>query len=268
MAEALDKLSKKNAKTRKIAAKEISSVLKKHVRLFSLITNTLSKDKAIEDNWRGYEKPISARNRVNQVEDNVVNALVETVSSNYQSLSHRYYALKAEWMGVEHLNYWDRNAPLPGNDDTTIEWSEAKEIVLEAYESFSPTMASIGKEFFDKNWIDAPTRPGKASGAFSHPTVPSSNPFILLNYQGKLRDVMTPRTNLGMECIRFSCRQGCLMADTPLTLAETASVFGEMLTFQSLLERHKGDSRKRKLMIASKVEDMLNTVVDRLLFTN
>ena len=267
LAEALDKLSNKNAKTRKNAAKEISSVLKKHVRLFSLITNTLSKDKAIEDNWRGYEKPISARNRVNQVEDNVVNALVETVSSNYQSLSHRYYALKAEWMGVEHLNYWDRNAPLPGNDDTTIEWSEAKEIVLEAYESFSPTMASIGKEFFDKNWIAAPTSPGKASGAFSHPTVPSSNPFILLNYQGKLRDVMTLAHELGHGVHQvLAARQGCLMADTPLTLAETASVFGEMLTFQSLLERHKGDSRKRKLMIASKVEDMLNTVVRQIAF--
>ena len=267
MAEALDKLSDKRANIRKVAAAEISKVLNDNVRLFSLITNTLAKDKAIEDNWRSYNSPVSARNRVNHVEDDVVDALVETVTSNYKTLSHRYYKLKAKWMGVEKLNYWDRNAPLPENDDTIIDWSEAKEIVLDAYKDFSPALANIGQQFFDRHWIDAPTRPGKASGAFSHPTVPSSNPFILLNYQGKLRDVMTLAHELGHGVHQvLASRQGCLMADTPLTLAETASVFGEMLTFQSLLERNKNDHTKRKIMIASKVEDMLNTVVRQVAF--
>jgi oligoendopeptidase F len=226
----------------------------------------LIKEKEVEDKWRQYKKPVSSRNRVNQVEDEVVDALVGTVTKNYQKLSHRYYALKAKWFDVSQLNYWDRNAPIPGEDDAIISWKEAKEIVLNSYNTFSPHLATIGEQFFDKNWIDASPRAGKASGAFSHPTVPSVHPYILMNYQGKSRDVMTLAHELGHGIHQvLAGRQGHLMADTPLTLAETASVFGEMLTFQSML-KNKTSPEQRRLMLASKVEDMLNTVVRQIAF--
>jgi oligoendopeptidase F len=266
IAETLDRLSHKNSDKRKDAALTLGAELNNNIKLYSLITNSLAKDKEIEDKWRCYAKPVSSRNRVNQVEDDVVEALVTTVTNSYEKLSHRYYKLKAEWFGVEQLNYWDRNAPLPNDDDTIIEWKDAKRIVLESYDSFSPTLASIGAEFFDKNWIDAQPRAGKASGAFAHPTVPSAHPYLLLNYQGKSRDVMTLAHELGHGVHQvLASQQGHLMADTPLTLAETASVFGEMLTFQTLL-KSKSSPQERNIMLASKVEDMLNTVVRQIAF--
>src|SRR5205085_5388165 len=195
-----------------------------------LITNTLAKDKEVEDRWRKFARPISARNLSNFVEDAVVEALIAAVRDDYPRLSHRYYRLKAHWLGVEQLPFWDRNAPLPGDDDRAIPWDEAESTVLSAYRAFSPELASVGERFFKARWIDAPVRPGKAPGPFAHPTVPSAHPYLLLNYQGRLRDVMTLAHELGHGVHPvLAGGQGHLMADTPLTLAETASVFGEML---------------------------------------
>ena len=264
--EALDLLSDKDPEVRRDAAQVIGEVLGKNTRVFALITNTLAKDKEIEDRWRRFPRPISSRNLGNFVEDEVVDALIAAVRDSYPRLSHRYYRLKARWFGVEELPFWYRNAPLPEEEDRAIPWAEAEETVLSAYRAFSPEMASVGGRFFAGRWIDAPLRPGKASGAFAHPTVPSAHPYLLLNYQGKTRDVMTLAHELGHGVHQLLAnRQGYLMADTPLTLAETASVFGEMLTFRALLARET-DSRRRKIMLAAKVEDMLNTVVRQIAF--
>ncbi|MGA7260934.1 MAG: M3 family oligoendopeptidase, partial [Stellaceae bacterium] len=266
--EALDLLSDKDPEVRRQAAQVIGEVLGKNTRVFALITNTLAKDKEIEDRWRRFPRPISSRNLANFVEDEVVYALIAAVRASYPRLSHRYYRLKARWFGVEELPFWDRNAPLPEEEDRTISWSEAEETVLSAYGAFSPEMASVGGRFFAGRWIDAPLRPGKASGAFAHPTVPSAHPYLLLNYQGKTRDVMTLAHELGHGVHQLLAnRQGYLMADTPLTLAETASVFGEMLTFRALLARET-DPLRRKIMLAGKVEDMLNTVVRQIAFVS
>ena len=264
--EAMHLLSDRDGAVRKEAALSIGEVLGNQGRLFSLITNTLAKDKEIEDRWRKFPRPISARNLSNYVEDEVVDALISAVRASYPSLSHRYYRLKARWFGVEELPFWDRNAPLPEDDDRSIPWPEAQATVLSAYRDFSPDLAAIGERFFRSRWIDAPVRPGKAPGAFAHPTVPSAHPYLLLNYQGRLRDVMTLAHELGHGVHQvLAAGQGALMADTPLTLAETASVFGEMLTFRALLARET-DPGRRKIMLASKVEDMLNTVVRQIAF--
>ena len=262
----LDKLSSKDASIRKDAAKSFGKVQGDNIAIFSLITNTLIKDKEIDDRWRKYARPQSFRNLANVVEDEVVDALASSVKAAYPRLAHRYYKLKAKWFGVDKMPYWDRNAPLPEHDDRTIPWAEAEKVVLDAYGAFSPELATVGRKFFGTGWIDAPARPGKSPGAFAHPTVPSAHPYLLLNYQGKVRDVMTLAHELGHGVHQvLAAKQGALMADTPLTLAETASVFGEMLTFQSLL-RTAPDSRTRKAMLAGKVEDMLNTVVRQIAF--
>lgn len=264
--EAMHLLSDPDGAVRREAALSIGQVLGAHVRLFALITNTLAKDKEIEDRWRKFPRPISARNLSNFVEDAVVEALIAAVRARYPVLSHRYYRLKARWFGVDELPFWDRNAPLPGDDDRTVSWREAAATVLGAYRAFSPELAAVGERFFASRWIDAPVRPGKAPGAFAHPTVPAAHPYLLLNYQGRLRDVMTLAHELGHGVHQvLAAKQGVLMADTPLTLAETASVFGEMLTFRALLAK-ESDPARRRLMIAGKVEDMLNTVVRQIAF--
>lgn len=265
-AEIFDHLSSADAETRKQAAASISTSLGKNIKLLAYITNTLAKDKALEDDLRGYASPISYRNVSNFIEDDIVATLLQTVKEAYPRLSHRYYALKAQWFGKDALPYWDRNAPLPGEEDRYISWKTAQHIVLDAYHDFSPALADIGAQFFDNNWIDADVYPGKESGAYSHPTVPSAHPYILMNYQGKIRDVMTLAHELGHGIHQvLSGGQGALMADTPLTLAETASVFGEQLTFRSLLKQQQ-DKHQQRLMIANKVEDMLNTVVRQVAF--
>jgi oligoendopeptidase F len=264
--EALDLLSDRDAAVRREAAESIGTVLGQNIRTLTLITNTLVKDKEIEDRWRRFPRPISSRNLGNFVEDAVVDALIAAVRNSYPRLSQRYYRLKACWFGTETLPFWDRNAPVPEDDDRLIPWDEAQETVLGAYAAFSPELAEIGRRFFAAPWIDAPLRPGKASGAFSHPTVPDVHPYLLLNYHGRVRDVMTLAHELGHGVHQLlAARQGYLMADTPLTFAETASVFGEMLTFRALLRRET-DPRRRKVMLAGKVEDMLNTVVRQIAF--
>ncbi len=265
-AEALHLLSGHDGEVRRRAAAVIGEVLGENLRAFALIFNTLIKDKEIDDQWRGYRRPISARNLSNYVEDEVVDALIDAVKGAYPGLSHRYYAIKARWFGLDALPYWDRNAPLPNEDDRVISWESARDRVLGAYRAFSPEMAALGQRFFDQPWIDAKTRPGKAPGAFSHPTVPAAHPYILLNYQGSPRDVMTLAHELGHGVHQLlAAERGALMADTPLTLAETASVFGEQLTFRAMLDAEANPGRRRA-MLAAKVEDMLNTVVRQIAF--
>ncbi len=262
----LNKLQDADGAVRKEAAEALSTVFRGQLRTFALITNTLAKDKEISDRWRKFEDVADSRHLANRVEREVVDALVSAVREAYPRLSHRYYRLKAKWFGREALDFWDRNAPLPKVEQRTIPWTEARDTVLDAYGAFSPRMAEIARRFFDEQWIDAPVRPGKAPGAFAHPTVPSAHPYVLVNYQGKPRDVMTLAHELGHGVHQvLAAPNGALMAPTPLTLAETASVFGEMLTFRRLLDGTQ-DPRQRKAMLAAKVEDMINTVVRQIAF--
>ncbi|MEJ2625115.1 MAG: M3 family oligoendopeptidase [Pseudolabrys sp.] len=255
-----------DGKKRRAAAEALAKTFKANLRGFTLITNTLAKDKEISDRWRGFQDVADARHLANRVEREVVDALVDAVREAYPKLSHRYYALKAKWFGKKKLAHWDRNAPLPKVAQRTISWDDARGTILTAYGAFSPKMAEVAEDFFDKRWIDAPVRPGKQPGAFSHPTVPSAHPYVMLNYQGKPRDVMTLAHELGHGVHQvLAAPNGALMAPTPLTLAETASVFGEMLTFRKLLAETK-DKKQRKAMLAAKVEDMINTVVRQIAF--
>jgi oligoendopeptidase F len=262
----LSLLSNADEKIRKKAAESLSQGIKEHSSTFIRITNTLAKDKQTDDQLRGFKTCVSSRNLENQVEDHVVDALVSTVKKNYKNLSHRYYKLKAKWMKKDKIEYWDRGAPLPNAEDVKISFDEAKKIVLEAYTSFHPDIAAIAKKFMDNNWIDVPSYPGKTAGAYSHSTVPSVHPYIFLNYQGRQRDVMTLAHELGHGIHQtLASSQGYMGSQTPLTIAETASVFGEMLTFQELLRRAKTDAQKKSLL-ASKVEDMLGTAVRQIAF--
>ena len=262
----LNLLQDPDEKKRQAAAEALGLEFGKNQRLFTLITNTLAKDKDISDRWRKYEDIADSRHLGNRVEREVVEALTAAVRKAYPRLSHRYYAMKAKWLGKEKLNHWDRNAPLPQEDTAPVAWAKARDLVLSAYGDFAPEMRAIAQRFFDEGWIDAPVRPGKAPGAFAHPTVPSAHPFVLLNYQGKTRDVMTLAHELGHGVHQvLAAAHGPILSQTPLTLAETASVFGEMLTFQAVL-RETTDPKKRKSLLASKVEDMLNTVVRQIAF--
>jgi oligoendopeptidase F len=262
---ALNRLSDRDRSAREAAGRAIGKAFGDNIRMFSLVTNTLAKDKEIADTWRHYPRPGSYRNRSNMVEDEVVDALVAAVRADFPRLAHRYYRMKAKWLGLPKLQHWDRNAPLPDDDDRSIGWNAARERVLTAYAAFSPELAEVGGRFFDRPWIDATLKPGKAGGAFAHPTVPSAHPYLLLNYHGRTRDVMTLAHELGHGVHQILAgEQGYLMSGTPLTLAETASVFGEMLTFRALLDA--ADPRRRRIMLAAKVEDMLNTVVRQIAF--
>ncbi|MCS3740808.1 oligoendopeptidase F [Rhizobium sp. BK176] len=262
----LNMLQEKDPEIRRKGAMALAQTFKENLRTFTLITNTLAKDKDISDRWRGFEDIADSRHLANRVERDVVDALAAAVKEAYPRLSHRYYKMKAKWLGMDQMNFWDRNAPLPETSSAVIPWNEAKDTVLSAYGDFAPEMAAIAKRFFDEQWIDAPVRPGKAPGAFAHPTVPSAHPYVLVNYLGKPRDVMTLAHELGHGVHQvLAGAQGALMCQTPLTLAETASVFGEMLTFRALLDKTK-DKRERKAMLAQKVEDMINTVVRQIAF--
>jgi oligoendopeptidase F len=260
-----DLMSSEDEKIRKEAGNVISKTLEENSKVFAYITNVLAKDKEIDDRFRGFKTPIQSRNLSNFVEDEIVETLITTVKKNYTQISHRYYKIKAKLLGKKYLRYFDRNAPLESKS-TKISWQKAKEIVISAYEEFSPQMALIAKKFFEQNWIDAKARPGKESGAFSHPTTPKTHPYILMNYQGKIRDVMTLAHELGHGIHQYlAANQGYLLCQTPLTLAETASVFGEQLTFQKILKEEKNPDLKR-LIIAGKIEDMINTSVRQIAF--
>ncbi|WP_244480437.1 M3 family oligoendopeptidase [Rhizobium sp. Root1220] len=262
----LNMLQDRDPEVRRKGAMALAKTFKDNLRTFTLITNTLAKDKDISDRWRGFEDIADSRHLANRVEREVVDALAAAVKGAYPRLSHRYYKMKAKWLGMEQMEFWDRNAPLPETSNAVIPWNEARETVLSAYGNFAPEMAEIARRFFDEQWIDAPVRPGKAPGAFAHPTVPSAHPYVLVNYLGKPRDVMTLAHELGHGVHQvLAGGQGALMCQTPLTLAETASVFGEMLTFRELLDKTK-DKRERKAMLAQKVEDMINTVARQIAF--
>ena len=263
---AANKLSEQDRDIRETAAREIARVLRENTSVFARVHTTLAKDKEIEDRWRNMPTPQTGRHLSNHVEAEVVEALRNAVVAAYPKLSHRYYALKAKWMGLETMQIWDRNAPLPIEDDKLVDWAKAQEIVLSAYAEFSPEMAEIAKPFFTKGWIDAAVKPGKAPGAFAHPTVTTVHPYVMLNYLGKPRDVMTLAHELGHGVHQvLAADQGELLSSTPLTLAETASVFGEMLTFRKLLSEAK-TQQERKVLLAGKVEDMINTVVRQIAF--
>lgn len=264
----LNFMSHEDEAKREVAFHALNKTLDTNKRLFTHITNVLAKDKEISDRWRGFDDVADSRHMANSVERDVVDALETAVGEAYPRLSHRYYAMKAKWFGKGKLNAWDRNAPLPTSDNRIFEWENAKSIVLEAYGRFSPELADQAAPFFAGNggWIDAPVREGKSPGAFAHPTVPSAHPFLKLNYMGKTRDVMTLAHELGHGVHQvLSADQGPLLSRTPLTLAETASVFGEMLTFRSLLE-NTTDPKQRFALLSGKVEDMLNTVVRQISF--
>ena len=264
-AEILNLLSDSDPENRKIAGKSLSEILDKNKRIFAMILNVISRDRYIEDNKRGFQRIMSSRNLDNDVEDEVVDALVNTVDKAMPKLTHRYYKWKAKQFGKSKLDWWDRNAPLPQTSENPIKWSDAKNIILDSFSSFHPKISSLAELFFKNNWIDASVRQGKASGAFAHPSVPSLHPYILVNYQGKIRDVMTLAHELGHGVHQIlAAKNGLLMAETPLTLAETASVFGEMLVFRKLLDESSVEQKKQ--LLAGKIEDMLNTVARQIGF--
>ena len=262
----LNLMSDQDRATREKGARAVAAVLQDNVKLYARIHNTLAKEKEIEDRWRGLPTPQTGRHLSNHVEPEVVEALRNAVVAAYPKLSHRYYALKAKWMGLDEMQVWDRNAPLPSEIKRTVSWDEAEDLVMKAYGDFAPEMAELAKPFFTDGWIDAAVKPGKAPGAFAHPTVTDVHPYVMLNYLGKPRDVMTLAHELGHGVHQvLAAEQGEMLSSTPLTLAETASVFGEMLTFRKMLEGAK-DQSERKILLAGKVEDMINTVVRQIAF--
>lgn len=254
-----------NRELRKKAALELSRVFKENANVFALITNTLAKDKEIEDNLRGMKHVMQSRNLANNIEDEVVDNLLNSVRENYKNTSHRYYRLKAKLMGMEKLNSWDRIAPLPISANKKYSWSEARELVLSAYADFSPKIAEVGRKFFENGWIDAPIVEGKMSGAFAAYGISEVHPYLMLNYSGDMRDVTTMAHELGHGIHHYlAYKNGNILGRSPLTLAETASVFGEQLTFRKLLKEAEGE--ERMVLLASKIDSMLATVVRQIAF--
>jgi oligoendopeptidase F len=262
----LNFLTEQDRSKREAAARELARVFADNIKTFARVHNTQAKEKEIMDRWRGMPTPQTGRHLSNHVEPEVVDALRNAVVAAYPRLSHRYYELKRKWLGLDVMQVWDRNAPLPMEEDRIVDWEEARGIVMDAYNAFDPRMGELADPFFTKGWIDAEVKPGKAPGAFAHPTVTDVHPYVMLNYLGKPRDVMTLAHELGHGVHQvLAAGQGEMLSSTPLTLAETASVFGEMLTFQTMLDNAK-DTRERKVLLAGKVEDMINTVVRQIAF--
>ncbi|HCQ58031.1 MAG TPA: oligoendopeptidase F [Sulfitobacter sp.] len=262
----LNLLTDPDRNKREAGARELADVLGRNIRTFARVHNTQVKEKEVIDRWRGMETPQTGRHLSNHVEPEVVEALRNAVVEAYPKLSHRYYELKRKWLGLDVMQVWDRNAPLPMEDPKVVDWTQAEATVMEAYTAFDPRMGELAKPFFTKGWIDAGVKPGKAPGAFAHPTVTDVHPYVMLNYLGKPRDVMTLAHELGHGVHQvLAADQGEMLSSTPLTLAETASVFGEMLTFRKMLDKAKTQS-ERKVLLAGKVEDMINTVVRQIAF--
>ncbi|WP_324751670.1 M3 family oligoendopeptidase [Roseovarius sp. Pro17] len=262
----LNLLTEQDRSKREAASRELARVFGANIRTFSRVHNTAAKEKEVIDRWRGMPTAQTGRHLSNDVEPEVVEALRDAVVAAYPKLSHRYYELKRKWLGLDRMQVWDRNAPLPMEETRVVNWGEARDTVMNAYTAFDPRMGEIAQPFFDKGWIDAGVKQGKAPGAFAHPTVTNVHPYVMLNYLGKPRDVMTLAHELGHGVHQvLAADQGELLSSTPLTLAETASVFGEMLTFRRMLEGAKTDA-ERKVMLAGKVEDMINTVVRQIAF--
>ena len=262
----LNLLTEQDRDQREAAARELARVFGENIRTFSRVHNTAAKEKEVIDRWRKMPTPQTGRHLSNDVEAEVVEALRDAVVAAYPKLSHRYYELKRKWLGLDRMQVWDRNAPLPMEETRIVGWDDARETVMNAYAAFDPRMADLAQPFFEKSWIDAGVKQGKAPGAFAHPTVTDVHPYVMLNYLGKPRDVMTLAHELGHGVHQvLAAEQGELLSSTPLTLAETASVFGEMLTFRRMLDGAK-DKAERKVLLAGKVEDMINTVVRQIAF--
>ncbi|WP_300589032.1 M3 family oligoendopeptidase [Marivita sp.] len=262
----LNLLTEQERSTREAAARELAAVFAENIKIFARVHNTQAKEKEVMDRWRGMPTAQTGRHLSNDVEPEVVEALRNAVVAAYPKLSHRYYELKRKWLGLDVMQVWDRNAPLPMEATRIVNWDEAEQTVMNAYSEFDTRMGEIAKPFFTKGWIDAAVKPGKAPGAFAHPTVTDVHPYVMLNYLGKPRDVMTLAHELGHGVHQvLAAEQGEMLASTPLTLAETASVFGEMLTFRRMLDNAK-DNAEKKVLLAGKVEDMINTVVRQIAF--
>ena len=262
----LNYLTEQDRAKREMASRELARVFAENIKIFSRVHNTAAKEKEIVDRWRNMPTAQTGRHLSNDVEPEVVEALRDAVVAAYPKLSHRYYELKRKWLGLDRMQVWDRNAPLPMEDTKTVGWDDARKMVMDAYNAFDPRMGEIAEPFFDKGWIDAGVKPGKAPGAFAHPTVTDVHPYVMLNYLGKPRDVMTLAHELGHGVHQvLAADQGEMLSSTPLTLAETASVFGEMLTFRKMLDNAE-TQEQRKILLAGKVEDMINTVVRQIAF--
>ncbi|WP_299078398.1 M3 family oligoendopeptidase [uncultured Ruegeria sp.] len=262
----LNLLTEQDRTKREAASRELASVFQDNIKTFARVHNTQAKEKEILDRWRNMPTAQTGRHLSNDVEPEVVEALREAVVAAYPKLSHRYYELKRKWLGLDVMQVWDRNAPLPMEDTRIVDWAEAETMVMDAYNAFDPRMGEIAAPFFSKGWIDAAVKPGKAPGAFAHPTVTDVHPYVMLNYLGKPRDVMTLAHELGHGVHQvLAADQGEMLSSTPLTLAETASVFGEMLTFRTMLDQAE-TPEQRKILLAGKVEDMINTVVRQIAF--
>ena len=243
---------------RRRAALSFTEGLQGDHRHLTYISNTILADKASDDRLRGYDTWLSSRNLDNEVSDETVDALINAVTSRYDIVA-RYYRLKQRILGLDEMHDYDRYAPV-GEADRHYSWDEAREVVLASYGDFHPRMAEIAGYFFDRKWIDAALSGGKRGGAFSHGAVPSVHPYVLMNYTGKIRDVQTLAHELGHGVHQYLSRdQGVLQSDTPLTTAETASVFGEMLVFQKLV-RQETDPSTRLAMLVSKIDDTIATV--------
>jgi oligoendopeptidase F len=263
--EALNRLSDASGAVRKAAGQGLAKALQEQVPTLSLCLNTLAFEKQVEDRWRRYATPASARHIANEVDAEAVDALEAAVVEAYPALSHRYYRLKARAMGVKALDYWDRNAPLETAPARRYSWDEAKALVLESYEQLAPAFADRARVFFDQPWIDARPRAGKSSGAYSHPVTADRHPYVFMNFMGERRDVLTLAHELGHAVHQtLAAPLGTLLADTPLTLAETASIFGEGLVFDRLLA--EATPAERRLLLAGKIEDGLNSVVRQIAF--
>ena len=262
----LNLLTDPDRSKRKAASRELAEVFGANVKTFARVHNTQAKEKEIIDRWRGMETPQTGRHLSNDVEPEVVEALRNAVVAAYPKLSHRYYELKRKWLGLDVMQVWDRNAPLPMEDTRIVDWATAEDMVMSAYNAFDPRMGELAAPFFSDGWIDAGVKPGKAPGAFAHPTVTNVHPYVMLNYLGKPRDVMTLAHELGHGVHQvLAAEQGEMLSSTPLTLAETASVFGEMLTFRKMLDGAE-TKLERRILLAGKVEDMINTVVRQIAF--
>jgi oligoendopeptidase F len=265
LAEALNRMSDPDADRRRQAANALAKALQAQTPVLGLSLNTVAQEKQVEDRWRRFETPAAARHLANEVDAEAVDALEAAVVEHYPRLSHRYYALKARLMGKSVLDHWDRNAPLDAATPRHYSWSEAEAIVLEAYASLAPGFADRARIFFEQPWIDARPRQGKSSGAYSHPVTADRHPYVFLNYMGERRDVLTLAHELGHAVHQtLAAPLGTLLADTPLTLAETASIFGEGLVFERLLA--EAAPADRRALLAGKIEDGLNTIVRQIAF--
>jgi len=262
----LNFLTDPDREKREAAARELAEVFAENIKIFARVHNTAAKEKEVIDRWRNMPSAQTGRHLSNDVEPEVVEALRDAVVAAYPKLSHRYYELKRKWLDLDVMQVWDRNAPLPMEDPTIVDWDTAQKTVMDAYNAFDPRMGELAEPFFSKGWIDAGVKPGKAPGAFAHPTVTSVHPYVMLNYLGKPRDVMTLAHELGHGVHQvLAAEQGEMLSSTPLTLAETASVFGEMLTFRAMLDKAE-TQEQRKILLAGKVENMINTVVRQIAF--